>query len=149
MKPLSLLGIQHILSSPSPLIGEPYMVSMKSDIASRSQACTPLKNLTSQKRTPLVDIISSATLASLFLQNLNKSEYLTARDVSPHNWSCQNFTLDPSPISYRIWRETEGHPWNLNELFSRNVMYSFTTWHFVKRKREREREREREEIFMC
>ena len=58
MNPLSLLGIQHILSLPNPLIKEPYMVSMKLDIASNSQTCTPLKKITSQKRTPLEDYVA-------------------------------------------------------------------------------------------
>ena len=87
-----------------------YMVSMKPANASNSQACTPLKKLTSQNKTPLSNFISLATLTSLSQQNLNNSGQLTARDVSPHQQSCQIFTLDPSPISYRMWREKEGHP---------------------------------------
>ena len=77
---------------------------------SSSRAFTPLKKLTSQNRIPLSNFIILATLTSWSQQNLNNSGELTARDVSPHQQSCQNFTLDPSPISNRMWREKEGHP---------------------------------------
>ena len=79
---------------------------MKLDKESNSQSCTFLEKRISQWRIPFGKDIISSTEGSLSPEIANNSGKAPFKDLSPHQQSCQNLTLFPSPTTKaQCWKK--------------------------------------------